>query len=413
MPAPHRKACVNCVKSKRRCDLAVPRCYRCRVRSLECRYQNLPTPPPGRVERSASSEQDLPSSASIQVDNDFPAADYQVDQMVDTIDMTDFGGLEMESFFPPFPDPSLDWPDVMGNLENFLVPDRLEDNSSPTRSVLAGEIYQERIIYSIKRMKEYPDLFVREGYTPFIHRKLYVDTVPLPIQDVLGVCALYKAKSENNENLVFRTISLKARRLIEDYSQPILSVAERLASVQALVLFQIIRLFDGDIRQRADAEKDASTLKDWTRQLQLRMQSIEIASREITSPPSSLTTDSWKSWIFAESLRRTVIASYGLQGLYCFVKNGWDDSHHDFEYLSFYGQSALWAAPSMHYWKTALTEKLPFPIHFNNWDADIADAKPSDIEDLGMMMMVLMKGLDHCSQWVGNESLERFGLSLV
>ncbi|KAL1851799.1 hypothetical protein Plec18170_006102 [Paecilomyces lecythidis] len=409
MPAPHRKACSNCVKSKRRCDLAVPRCYRCRVRSLECRYKNSPTPTSDRERANASVQQYVTPETQGLTENDFTINDHLPEEMTDIID----SGLKVQSSFPPFPDYELDWPDVMENLENFLVPDRLEFNGTPTRTVLAGEIYQERIIYSIKRMKAYPNLLVREGHTPFIHKKLYTDTIPPPIQDALGICALYNEKNENNENLVFQTISRKAKHLIETNSQPGLSLVERLSSVQALILFQIIRLFDGDVRQRADAENDGSTLKDWTKQLQLRMESIDTTPGEVTSPPSSLTIDSWKCWVFSESLRRTVITSHGLSGLYCFLKNGWDDSHYDFENLSFCGQRALWEAPSMYYWKTALGEKLLLPIHFDKWDDDVADARPSDIEDLGMTMMVLMKGLDYCCQWAGSEHLERFGLSLV
>ncbi|GAD92155.1 RAS small monomeric GTPase, putative [Paecilomyces variotii No. 5] len=358
---------------------------------------------------NGSVQQNVTPETQSQAENDFAVDDYLPEGMTDIIDSS----LEVQSSFPPFPDYDLDWPDVMGNLENFLVPDRLEFNGTPTRTVLAGEIYQERIIYSIKRMKAYPNVLLREGQTPFIHKKLYADAIPLPIQDALGICALYNEKNENNENLVFQTIRLKAGRLIETNSQPGLSLVERLSSVQALILFQIIRLFDGDVRQRADAENDAATLKEWTKQLQLRMESIDTTSAEVTSPSSSLTIDSWRSWVFSESLRRTVITSHGLLGLYCFLKNGWDDSHYDFEYLSFCGQRALWEAPSMYYWKTALSEKLPLPIHFNRWDDDVADAKPSDIEDLGMTMMVLMKGLDYCCQWAGSEHLERFGLSLV
>jgi hypothetical protein len=36
----------------------------------------------------------------------------------------------------------------------------------------------------------------------------------------------------------------------------------------------------------------------------------------------------------------------------------------------------------------------------------------SNIEDLGMMMMALMKGVDYCQGWVGQRELERFGLAL-
>jgi hypothetical protein len=319
---------------------------------------------------------------------------------------------QLVSSLAPFPDYDLDWPDVMTDIDSFLVPDQLGAFDTPDRSVLAGEIYQGRIIYSVKRMKAYPDLFIRQGSTPFIHGSLYVDSMPTAIHDVLGVCALYGQKTERNQSLVFRTISHKASRLVEDYSPAGSSAMEQLASVQALTLYQIIRLFDGDIRQRADAERADSTLNAWTKQLKLRLQRLSGTSQTDNPPALSLTTDSWRSWLFTESLRRTLIISFSVQGLYCFLKNGWDDCHHEFEDLSFYAQRALWAAPSEHYWQQALKQHPMLPLRFSNWDEDIADATPADIEDLGMIMMALMKGVDYCQAWVGERERERFGLVL-
>ncbi|KAH8698787.1 hypothetical protein BGW36DRAFT_376733 [Talaromyces proteolyticus] len=409
MPAPYRKACVHCVKSKRRCDQATP-CYRCKVRSLECHYQNAPLSSQSKQRTDLMSE-DLQGYTPVTVDvNELFADSSNLDQMMNDVN-TSLDNPQVELSLPPFPDPDLDWSDVMGHLESFSVPDHITINDSPTRSVLAGEIYQERIVFSIKRMKSYPGLFVRQCQTPFINKRLYTENLPDAIQDVLGICSLYNQKNESNQNLIFRTISYKVKNLIDNYTPVGMSAIQHLASIQALILYQIIRLFDGDIRQRADAERDDLTLRDWTKQLKHRTQRIDTVSRYIVSSTVAVTVDSWETWIFAESLRRTVICSYALQGLYCFLKNGWDDSHHEFQDLSFYAQKALWEAPSMYYWKSALEEKSPLPVHFCNWDSDITDAKPSDIEDLGMMMMVLMKGVDHCSEWAGSQNLEKFGLA--
>jgi hypothetical protein len=325
--------------------------------------------------------------------------------------------MDVSESLAPFPDYELDWADVMENIDRFLIPDHVERNDSPSKSVAAGDIYQERIVYSVKRIKSYPSLFVRQGHTPFIHSSLFRDTLPQTIQDVLGACALYGEKRETNQPLVFGVISAAADRLLRDYPLVGLAAMEQLAAVQGLVLYQIIRLFDGDIRQRADAENALPTLQDWTRQLQGRMQRIgdsssSADSSDPTSSASSLVTDSWRNWVFAESLRRTVIVSYTVQGLYSFLKNGWEREYRELAKSSFYAQKALWVAPSEYYWQTALKEHYALPIQFRSWDLDMTDAKPSDMEDLGILLMVLMKGVDYCSQWVGPENLEKFGLVL-
>ncbi|KAJ5812343.1 hypothetical protein N7474_008644 [Penicillium riverlandense] len=412
MPAPYRKACVHCARAKRRCDLSFPRCYRCKVRSLECQY---PTAVPPRDLTSAA----VSGHAGRIVSHGEPAASAERDVLnpVDTeYHLADLH-MDVSESLAPFPDYELDWADVMENIDRFLVPDQVERNDSPAKSAMAGNIYQERIVYSVKRIKSYPSLFVRRGQTPFIHSSLCRDTLPRAIQDVLGACALYGEKRETNQPLVFGVISAAANRLLNDYPLVGLAAMEQLAAVQALVLYQIIRLFDGDIRQRADAERANPTLQDWTRQLQGRMQRIGDPSSSAessgpTSPATPLITDSWRNWVFAESLRRTVIVSYTVQGLYSFLKNGWQEEYREFRKLSFHAQEALWVAPSEYYWQSALKEHSSLPVQFHSWDVDIGDAKPSDMDDLGMLVMVLMKGVDYSSQWVGPENLEKFGLVL-
>ena len=319
----------------------------------------------------------------------------------------------MDLSLPPFPDYDLDWTDIMDNIENYWVCDQIKPTDSPSRSVLAGEIYQERIIHTVRRIKAYPSLLVSQASTPFIHAKLYSEYMPGVIHDVLGICALYGQKTERNQTLVFQAISHKAAQLTAEHTAYGLSAVEQLASLQALIIYQIIRLFDGDIRQRADAERANTILDEWTQQIKPRMERINsVTGDDGVLPTLTVTADSWRRWIYAESLRRTVLVSFSVQGLYCFLKNGWDDSHHEINHLSFYAQRALWDAPSEHYWRSTMMEVAALPVRFGSWDSDMMYAKPSDMEDLGMTMMVLMKGVDECRQWVGNENLETFDLAL-
>ncbi|KAJ5796987.1 uncharacterized protein N7518_005527 [Penicillium psychrosexuale] len=404
MPAPYPKACISCARSKRRCDMASPRCYRCKVRSLECQYQNAspfsrPTNTLPRPEQET-----LTNPAAF---DERSVSDFLRCNMADDVGLI-FEDPPMDISLPSFPDYNLDWQDVMENIQDFAIPDQLKVNDSPSRSVLAGEIFQARIVYSVKRLKAFPNAFVSEGKTAFIHQGLYESYIPQPIQDILGVCALYGGKTVANQGLVYRIITQLADRLMVDYAHS--SAVDQLASVQAMALLQIIRLFDGDIRQRADAERTEPHFVELIRQLQHRSQQLEGTEGNTTCPISSEATESWQSWLFAESLRRTIIVGYTLQGLYCFLKNGWDDSHHEFGNLSFFAQKGLWAANSEFQWQSALKNHQPLPVRFNSWDDDISNAKPTDIDDLGMTMMVLLKGVDHCSRYAGDDYVETFSL---
>lgn len=411
MPAPYRKACAQCATAKRRCDLASPSCYRCNVRSLECQY-------PTAVSLTDLTSEPYPGHAARLVDQDNLGASVEGD-VLDPMDAHPSFGLDADTSEPTasFTNYEIDWADVMENIDHFLVPDIVERNDSPRNSAMAGDIYQERIVYTVKQLKSYPSLFARQGQTPFIHSHLWRDTLPRAIQDVLGACALYGEKGQTNQPLVFGVITAAADRLINDYQLVGITATAQLAAVQALILYQIIRLFDGDIRQRADAERANPTLKDWTRQLQDRMQRTEDPSPSVDStsrkpPVTSVATGSWHNWVFAESLRRTVIVSHMLQALFSFLKNGWQTESREFHKLSFFAQKALWAAPSEYYWQSALKEYPALPIQFHSWDLDVANAKALDMDDLGMLMMVLMKGVDYASHWAGPENLERFGLIL-
>jgi hypothetical protein len=408
MPPPFRRACNNCVNAKRRCDLIVPRCYRCRVRSLDCNYQKTSLSAAPRQQPAFLTGAARELELSVISRNETPDGDVPVQAMCDGGPTVDFN--QLEASLPPFPDYDLDWPDTMENIESYWVPDQINSNEVQSKSVLAGEIYQGRIIYAVKRIKAYPSLLVRHGSTPFVHKKVYAEYLPPAIQDALGICALYGQKTEQNQTLIFQTIRLKAAQLVAGYTPQGLSAIEQLASTQALILYQIIRLFDGDIRLRADAEREDVILNEWTQHLKARMQHVNSTSKDDDRALSTAT--SWESWVFTESLRRTVIVSFSVQGLYCFLKNGWDDSHHEINCLSFYAQAALWDAPSEYYWRAAMKDCNALPVKFDNWDADMKAATPDDMDDLGMTMMVLIKGVDECCQWMGSKNLEKFGLTL-
>lgn len=45
--------------------------------------------------------------------------------------------------------------------------------------------------------------------------------------------------------------------------------------------------------------------------------------------------------------------SYTVQGVYSFLKNGWQGEYREFRKLSFYAQKALWIAPCEYYWQLA------------------------------------------------------------
>ncbi|KAJ6037719.1 hypothetical protein N7444_010424 [Penicillium canescens] len=140
--------------------------------------------------------------------------------------------------------------------------------------------------------------------------------------------AAYSTKTSETEDLIFRILESKTTSLVEqDHHTGALS--QLLAAVHALALFQIIQLFDGDIRQRSLAEQHMDTLRIWTFQLQIRAEELTPAL-------------TWQEWILAESTRRTIIFVMMIEGLYLTLKTGCCPNVKAMSILPFTSDVTLW-----------------------------------------------------------------------
>lgn len=376
--------------------MAIPKCYRCRVRSLECHYPS-------------SSRRTLPTGSipAPQGVDDTPANEYETTLQIQDLAF-DFNLVADNLSLPPFPDYDLDWQEAMTNIQDFSVPDILSADDTAGRSVLAGQIYQHRVVYAVERFKSFPAQLVVQGQNPFMHNRLLGEHLSKRLCRILGICSFYQMKSETNKHLVYSSIQQYADELI-GIPQMASTDTELLAITQTWILLQIIRLFDGDIRQRANAEIARPFFLNSIRRLQQRMKSVKDPGQDMACIIKAQGSDAWEAWSLAESIRRTVILGHSLDGLYSFLKNGWDDAR-EFEVLSFFGQGALWCATSRFQWESAVAQRQALPIQLSNWDSCLMNAKPEDMEELGIIIMVLVKGVDYCCHWVGNDLLKKFGL---
>ena len=275
--------------------------------------------------------------------------------------------------------------------------------------ITTGTIYNERVRFASRQFRNYPEMFYRRGQAPFIHGQMYTEQTPQVIQDALSSCALYCGKNSENELSVFGNISTKARDLV-NLQVSSMSPYDLLAATQALLLHQITRLFDGDIRQRADAEADETTLISWTEKLLAQTKQISSIMESRSSSVDCLTISSWNDWIFEESCRRTILTSYLLQGVYSFLKSGYDTVSGKVDKLSFTAQAALWKASSEFHWKEALAHKRQFQVIVHEWDTAMDGSTPDDIEELGLMVMACLKGMEATCEWLGKDHLQRWGL---
>jgi hypothetical protein len=101
-----------------------------------------------------------------------------------------------------------------------------------------------RLNYGISELKMAPSRMVLENQTPWSHPLLYEDRMPSSMHAALAACSLYMAKNDANSKFVLRHIRLRARELLA--GSHVGTPLDLLARAQALLLYQIIQVFDGD-----------------------------------------------------------------------------------------------------------------------------------------------------------------------
>lgn len=167
-----------------------------------------------------------------------------------------------------------------------------------------------QIEYCISELKRSVETLVLEARTPFIHPDLYSESMPETYQDLVGVCSFYMQRTPQNLPMVFRMMDAKLKKLGTS-SKSVVQLGQWLLHVQTLIMYQIIRLFDGDMQQRGNAERDMKVLDAWTERLQSEFSEVDLSPVE----PS-------RNWIMLESIRRTLMVSWLLRGFYKSITEG-------------------------------------------------------------------------------------------
>lgn len=367
-----QKSCVSCARAKRKCDQGDPICSRCASKFLLCEYKSDAS---RRVEDQRQGdanyemlmsypEEPVPNST---IESPFPMLVNTELQSLNSEAGAHTGAFE-EVFF--------------GAYENLVLTD-----SYPQE---VGVMDRDRIRFCVKQLKSYPEKLFRDGKTPFIHPRAYDPIMPTPLQEACCASALYLGKTDANEAMVWDIISAKATQLMEPH--PSWSVSEHLVCVQALITFQIIRLFDGDIRQRADAERNNEILAQWTDHLALRT--------GVTASSDSIIPTAWESWVFEEVVCRTIIVSRMVQAMFSIQKLGYCTLVAAVTELSFTMQKAFWNAPTAMHWQRAVKEKSRYQAPRMDFTETLSTATVDDVDELGLLMLVTYKGLDGVNEWI-------------
>lgn len=135
--------------------------------------------------------------------------------------------------------------------QNHIDPWHLHDSKAPLH-------------YVVGRVKGFTSEIADRNATPFLHRYLYKGHVPQCILSCFSVNVLYAKRTHENTAMVMRALHNNIQELLDaETSRIIATPAQKLARTQALFMYQIIRLFDGDVFLRAQGEKDMLLFQTW------------------------------------------------------------------------------------------------------------------------------------------------------
>lgn len=400
---PQRSACISCAKAKRRCTKNLPACRRCSQRSLSCRY-----PPLKMTIELPNDFEDMPAPAS---NGNFAAVETSRPPQ----DLWSFSGLvnNINTYIhPPI------W---------FLRPESwaIVHQPAPYRQPCS---LNSGLLDSTGSILSWLQQWVNDCSCPFIHTHLYRDDLPSCIQNAFTATAAYFARTAANKGLILRIIEGHCNALLDQLEADLdagedtiaSSTVHHLTRTQALLIYQIIRLFDGDIRSRAQAEKSMDLLLSWAGQLwESASKDVKSAIYEEASMTSSVTADGcgnlapnafrvdgsvatlWRAWYVAESIRRTYVAIVFVQGMYQTLKQGWAFCPGG---VNFTVTNGLWDAPSEYAWWELFLQDTSPPAQSLQLERLLVENQPAEVDTFVRPLLVASYGHERVNQWIAQQA---------
>jgi hypothetical protein len=241
-------------------------------------------------------------------------------------------------------------------------------------------ISREQVDFTVHQLQACIPQLVQGTKLPFIHHTAYRVEMPREYQDLLGVSAMYSRKDPANQQVVFSMLDRSVSRLISSSSS--WAFEDMLLATQALTFYQIIRLFDGDVRQRANAERQLTILKAWTTRLREAVTLYESIL--------DLKKTAYDRWVLIESARRTILVSALLQAIYSLLRDGMCSSVPMMATLPVSLDGKLWTKSEQEWWEETsgtATELVTYREYVIKW----SQGHPLHIDAYETILLVACK----------------------
>ncbi|KAL9057554.1 MAG: hypothetical protein Q9162_002287 [Coniocarpon cinnabarinum] len=393
-------SCTACATAKRRCGRQQPRCQRCWSRGIDCQY-----PPPKPQQFVALTTHD----ASI------------LQQPGDILTPFGKGGLSLGVDLAGLPiDTSLAswW---------FSSPETWEVDHRP-RKLGVRQASSAELEYAVPIIRDWLAQWVQGDCNPFIHHELYRHRFPSCIQDAYMALSCYLHRTRANEQTVLRIIYDKATQLVAQHAPNSTTTPPEAPSVdssthdpfihlarsQALLIYQLISLYDGNTVLRDLAETHIPVLRDWLHNAILHASETSDLGTYLTpsaSSPSNVSfaeaptlqvhTESWQqttwhAWILSESLRRTFLVASAAQGIYL---SHFDGIAHCLGGMMFTSRRGFWDAPTAAVWLSRCKEVYGGLVRLTEMEKLFETLEPRELDDFARVMLGVTFGAERVGAW--------------
>lgn len=352
--ASRQKSCNACVRGKRKCDKRTPKCTRCTAKGLNCVYQRTPASSHNNsisgsgsgscgnlnrlVAASPAPAGDSPVGTAsvidaVDFDMDFgleglgtgtgstPSSGLQTDVALQLDSHLDFSILDLMSG-DSAPGTELWMQDLAGKMDIPPVPSPpvrqpmrdlalLGDSSDCSMALNPLDVHnpRTRIGFVLDYIATMHQEFARTRALPFIHHRLYGSNLPRTILNAFTASAAYTNRTPQTKSWVIKLVSDMAREIHRDGERAVTPL-EKIARVQALVILDTIRLFDGDVGLRAAAEREIGQMVVWGESLNEVLEKLKEDVGEPGPVPREKPPKSWDGWVMLESVRRTSLMAF-------------------------------------------------------------------------------------------------------
>ncbi|KAF7559023.1 hypothetical protein G7046_g5131 [Stylonectria norvegica] len=402
-----QNACKGCTKAKRACDRQLPMCGRCVHKEIECQYfsrlrrnETMTLAPRLSVSGREARQSSITglSQSPVKPSRIQSTAVARFPEAWDVLNGEPFeSSIVTPVSSPPsivhYIEPKLSWFLEQGSWD--IKPIMVSTPATPS----------SQFKNFARSIRGWLQDWATSGNSLFIHKQLYHPGLPCSLQDAYTTLVAYLAKNEENEDIVMQILENRAAALSQQAllleGVETLDTKAHLARTQALLVYTLVRLFDGCPRQRSIAEGMLYTLCEWCHQM--RDSAIaeaprlygEFGTAQLSGDGADVAI--WRAWLVSESVRRTWMVVSCTTHIYQTKRDGFADCS---GILRFTTRQGLWHAPNAWRWLQLLRKQSPLFAESLNLTELMEETPSSEMDAFANQVLRIALPPEKIDRWI-------------